>query len=239
MSKVLLIAIATGKYHSFIEPMIGSAREFFLSGESHDVNFLVFTDNPTLIPDHSDTYTSVWEHRPWPYPTLLRYHAFLSQKDFISGYDYLFYCDADMLFVAPVGDEILVDGLVATIHPGFYNKHINDFSYERNENSTAYIPYGHGENYYAGGFNGGRSADFIEMCKVIKHNIDVDHSKDIIAEWHDESQLNKYFYDVVSPAKKLDPSYCFPEADWAKDLPFDKKLIALDKNHEDMREVWV
>ena len=45
----------------------------------------------------------------------------------------------------------------------------------------------------------------------------------------------QYFYDVVSPAKKLDPSYCFPEADWAKGLPFDKKIIALDKNHGDLR----
>ena len=128
MSKILLITIATGNYHPFIEPMVGSAREFFLSSEFHDVNFLVFTDKPTLIPDHSDIHTSIWCHRPWPYPTLFRYHAFLSQKDFISEYDYLFFCDADMLFVAPVGNEILADGLVATVHPGFYNKTVNELN---------------------------------------------------------------------------------------------------------------
>ena len=80
MSKVLLMTIATGKYHQFIDPLVSSSKEYFL--KDHDVDFLVFCDYPEKV--SNEMYTSVWYHRPWPYPTLLRYHAFLTQKDFIS-----------------------------------------------------------------------------------------------------------------------------------------------------------
>jgi hypothetical protein len=34
------------------------------------------------------------------------------------------------------------------------------------------------------------------------------------------------------PTLELTPSYCYPES-W--DMPFDKKLLALDKDHEEYR----
>lgn len=139
----------------------------------------------------------------------------------------MYYCDADMLFVDHMDDEILGD-LVGTIHPGFYNKY---GSYEKNPLSLACIKPKEGKKYYAGGFNGGKSENFLTMCIKIKNNIDIDLSNNIIAVWHDESHLNHYFIDNP-PTNELSPSYCYPES-W--DIPFKKILLALDKNHKEIR----
>ena len=69
------------------------------------------------------------------------------------------------------------------------------------------------------------------MAECIKKNIDIDLNNNIIAVWHDESHLNRYFIDN-KPEIELSPSYCYPE-NW--NLPFEKKLIALDKNHNEIR----
>jgi len=87
-----------------------------------------------------------------------------------------------------------------------------------------------GKVYYAGGFNGGTTESFLEMSKTIKERINKDLEKNIIAIWHDESQMNRYFID--NPPKVLSPSYCYPES-W--NIPFEKKILALNKNHKEIR----
>ena len=67
--------------------------------------------------------------------------------------------DVDMRIVDKVGDEILGD-LVATQHPGMWFKGPDECTYERRPESTAYVPFGDGEKYYAGGFNGGLSTSW-------------------------------------------------------------------------------
>ena len=71
------------------------------------------------------------------------------------------------------------------------------------------------------------------MAKHISNNIDIDYSKDLIAVWHDESHMNRYFIDNT-PTKILDPSYCCNEG-WI-DCPFGRRLLALDKNHSEIRK---
>ena len=43
----------------------------------------------------------------------------------------------------------------------------------------------------------------------------------------------RYFIDN-KPTKILNPSYCYGES---MNIPFDKKLLALDKKHEIVREL--
>jgi len=228
--KIGLVVIATGKYTQFIPPLFKSVQKHFMKG--HEVKIFVFTDGK--IPENDVVKRVEQEHLGWPGATLKRYHIFDKNKEILSKMDYLFYCDADMKFVGDVGEEILPEkesnGLVGTQHPGFYSSGKRG-TYETRPESTAYVSPEEGSIYYAGGFNGGTSEAFLNMSKIIKERVDKDLEKDIIAVWHDESQMNRYFID--NPPKTITPSYCYPES-WS--IPFEKKLLALDKNHSEIRK---
>jgi len=223
---ICLVFVATHKYIKYLEPVIISVRENFLV--DHNLSFLVFSNHKIKL--GSTVRSSYIQHKPFPEPTLKRYHYIKSESSYLKEFDYIFYLDVDMRVVDSVGDEILGD-MTATIHPGFYNKPNTQFFYERDRRSTAYIPQGEGVAYYAGGFLGGRPEPFLKMARVISKNIDKDSKKRIVAVWHDESHLNRYLLDNP-PTLILPPDYCNPEAFY---VPFKKKIIALNKNHEEMR----
>ena len=133
-----------------------------------------------------------------------------------------------------VGDEVLGD-LVATMHPyqSFYPK--EQRTYDRNSKSLAFVPFGEeGEYYYAGGFNGGLTENFLEMSEVIANRVTKDLENDVIALWHDESHMNRYLIDNP-PTLSLTPSYCFAEEFYNTDYPYEPKIIALKKNHAELR----
>lgn len=224
--KVCIIFVATNKYITYLEPVIKSAREHFLSG--HELSFLVFSNHAIDLGD--DVHSVYIDHKPFPEPTLKRYHYISSQAEYLKQFDYCFYLDVDMRIVDTVGDEIL-GFMTATIHPGYYNVNNLNYTYERNRVSKAYIGKGEGVNYYAGGFVGGQSAPFLKMARTIKNNIDADLGRGYVAVWHDESHMNRYFFDNP-PDVKLSPEYCYPEH---LTMPFKKRILALYKNHEQMR----
>ena len=105
------------------------------------------------------------------------------------------------------------------------------FPYEEDPRSTASISSEEGECYYAGGFTGGTAEAYLGMSEALRQRIDEDLAKDLIAVWHDESHLNRYFLD--NEPTRLDPGYCYPER-WR--MPFKRRLLALDKNHAEMRQ---
>jgi len=227
MSKIGLLVIATGKYDRFIPPLFKSVKKHFM--KNHEVTMFVFTDGD--MPNKEGLVSFPHEHEPWPNATLKRYHVFDKHREELMKMDYLYYCDADMLFVSEVGDEALPGeefNLVATEHPGFFGGRRG--TYETRPESTAYVSEGEGECYVAGGFNGGTAEAFLDMSKTLKERVDKDLESDIIAIWHDESQLNRYMID--NKRKVLNPSYCYPES-W--NIPFEKKLLALDKDHKEIR----
>ena len=227
--KIGLLVIATNKYINFVGPLWESTKKFFMAGTPHRVTMFVFTNMPNVP---SGTVRIEQEHLKWPGPTLMRYHMFCSHEEVLGTQDYLFYCDADMRFEGPVGAEILGE-LVATKHPGFWNQPYQVFSqsYENRTESQAYMPPGYGKVYFAGGFNGGRAGRFLDMAKQIKGWIDADLAKGIIAKWHDESYMNKYMTGN-GPDVVLSPAYCYQEE---AILPFPRKLVALHKNHTELR----
>jgi len=227
--KIGLIVIATGKYVEFLPHFVESARKFFF--HEYDVTINLFSDRESTVSDRTNSFFLA--AKPWPYPTLRRYHAIHEQRKVLCSFDYLFYCDVDMRFVFPVGEEALPDsesGLVGTEHPGFFGGRRGTF--ERRIESTAYVPEDEGIHYFAGGFNGGTSAAFLNMSGLIKERVDHDLNNKIISVWHDESHLNRYFVD--HPPKMLDPGYCYPES-W--NIPFKKRILALDKDHEYYRQL--
>lgn len=223
--RIGLAVVATGKYVEFLPALKASVDEFFMRG--HEVGQVVMSD---YYPKNDVFYSP---HEPWPGPTIHR-HKHLARVGDAFGdlwnFDYIFMVDADMRFVAPVGDEILSD-LVGTIHPGFWNKPRSQFTYEHRPESQAGIPAGAGLRYYAGGFQGGRTEIYLRACKAISERVAQDEANGITAVWHDESHWNRYLFENP-PTLELDPGYCYPES-W--DLPFERKLLALDKDHSAMR----
>lgn len=185
----------------------------------------------------------------WPFPTLFRYHMFLQQEELLSAYDYVFYCDVDMLFVDTVGDEILGDGLTATVFPMFTLLKGKEYApFEPNPKSRAFVDMNdffenhEPKYYYAGGFQGGTTHSFIEAMKVMKTAIDEDLVREnYIARWNDESHWNRYLYDSP-PSVILDHSYVYPdslvesyyEKIWGRSYP--PKLVTLTKPFSTSKE---
>lgn len=227
VKKIGLLLVCTNKYFEFLPSLINSSEEFFM--KNHDVTYFVYTDQihyPIIKNDLSQKIKRnivpiEIEHKPWPWMTLGRYKMFSDSFELLKEMDYLYYCDVDMLFVDEIGDEILSDR-IGVLHSSFIG---NCGSPERNPQSTACIDFNIRNSYFAGGFNGGKSELFLEMSEKIKQNIEIDFSKNIIAVWHDESHLNKY-YSENPPTLILNPTYCYPEQ---LELPYPKKLLALDK----------
>lgn len=226
MKKIGLVIIATNKYIQFLQPLIESADEYFLKNQ--DVTYFVFTNKDIDIKSNRNIVKVDVEHREWPWMTLGRYKIFSDNSEELSKMDYLYYCDVDMRFLGEVGDEVL-DDRVATQHPGYYGKRGTP---ETNIKSLAFINQNEPMQYFAGGFNGGTSEEYLKMSKTISENIDIDYSNGIIAIWHDESHMNRYFVDN-KPTKILSPSYCYSEH---TEIPFEKKLLALWKNHSEIRK---
>ncbi len=225
-ANVGLLVMATGKYTCFVPPLLQSAEKHFC--RNHHVTYFVYTDGKIEIPSLTEVVTIYQERLGWPFDTMMRYHVYEKSHALLATQDYLFACDADMLFVDDVGDEILGER-VATQHPGFVGKR---GSYETNPLSKACIYDWEGEQYFAGGFYGGSTEEVLKIFRTNIMNIDDDYSRGLVAVWHDESHWNRYCIDH-KPTTILNPSYCYPES-W--NLPYPKKLLCLDKNHQEFRE---
>lgn len=266
LKPVALFVIATNKYIKFVKPLVESAEKHFLKDQEVDL-FVFTDQFPGKAEDYGSTeftmppgtkYSEelkeassnrerivvipvIIQHKEWPYMTLERYKHFDSMfkfggEGFKKRYAHVFYCDVDMLFVNDVGSEILAEGLVATVHHGFCRQPRSVFTYETRPESLAYIPEDEGLNYYAGGFQGGSTEAFAQACGVMAHNIQQDLDKGIIAVWHDESHWNRYLANNP-PKKWLAPSYCFHESRKEDAIIFKPRLVALDKNHSELRSV--
>lgn len=228
MNRVGLLIIATNKYDIFIEPLLRSVDKYFFKNETVDI--YLFVDKVYNV-KHSERLNIVQiliEHKPFPYATLLRYKHFTTHSHLLKS-EFLYYLDVDMRIVAPIGDEILPEkySLVATIHPGFYK---GGGSWCTDKKSNAYTKPEYRRKYFAGGFNGGKAKEFLLMSEILSEAIEEDEKNGVMAEWHDEGFLNLWF--GIHNCKELSPSYCYPES-WR--LPFPKKILALDKNHAEMR----
>lgn len=215
--RIGLLIMATGRYVHLANKLIESAQKYFC--KHNDVTYFVFTDGELIKAPNIVKIPQ--EQLGWPYDTMMRFHTYYKSKDRLAHMDYLFSCDADMLFVDDVGDEILGD-LVAVRHSQLMFKR---GIYDTNPLSTACVNRHEGKYYFVGAFYGGKREQFFKLLCMICENITTDLARGVIARVHDESHLNRYFIDN-EPTVILSPSYCHFEA-WCS--PYTKKLIAFDR----------
>jgi hypothetical protein len=226
--RVAILYICTGRYDIFWNNFFKSSEKFFLKDARKE--YFIFSDSDNLSKLTNDRIHFVYQDKlGWPYDTLMRFKMFMRVENELAEFDYIFFINANMIFLQPVGVEILPTesegGLVAVKHPGFYNKTSTEFTFERNTLSKAYIPFGQGKYYFMGGFNGGNAKAYLQLIKHLKEQIEEDLSNNIIALWHDESHLNQYL--LHHTCKVLEPSYGYPEGLY---LPFECKILIQNKN---------
>lgn len=240
--RIGIFCIGTGNYIQYLDQLIESIEKYFLT--KYKKVYIISTDQVEKAEKTCNKYEvkhsiKFIHKKGFPLDTLYRYKYLLAHDITVELLcDVLYYFDIDMRVVDTVGSEVLPTKetpLIGTRHPGFAFGNNKNGSPETSELSTAYInPSKYKECYIAGGFNGGITHYFIKMAEKIQSNINIDKINDVIAQWHDESQLNRYFIDNFNKFKVLCPDYCYPEK-YHEKLPGDPKILALDKPHHIIR----
>lgn len=226
--KIGIFYICTGKYGVFWKKFYESCEQYFCPGlEKH---YFIFSDDETLEYDTNKVTMVHQEKLGWPYDTLMRFHMFNRVEEQAIEYDYLFFFNANMVFLKTVKPKNIfpteAEGLVGVRHPFYYEGTVGA-PFETNTRSTAFAI--HPKHYLAGGLSGGIAKKYMEMSLQIAANIDKDEAEGIIAIWHDESHINAYFAQL-SNYKVLDPGYIVPEFR-LKNFPFKPYITVLDKQH--------
>jgi len=197
--EMALVLISSGDVFcdKYLMPLLASIRKFLLV--QHEI--LVFTDTQT------DLGSNVRKVNPsiMKNASMHRYHAILSEKEWLSSFKNIFYLDTDCLLMAPIGNEILGSGITATLHAwgGF-----GGASFEANINSAAYVDYHAAKAYYQGSFQGGKTEEFLAMSEILTRNIDIDSKNGIRASAIDESHFNRFLFEHP-PATVLPATYCY------------------------------
>lgn len=195
--KIAILYICTGKYNQFFKGFYESCERYFLTGIA-EKKYFVWTDDMT-VSDAGNVELIYHECKGFPADSLFRFDMFLEIEKRLEQFDYIFFFNANMLFIDNIGHEVLPteeDGyLVAGISPtGYrYKKWPMFFPYERNRKSLAYIPHnGRNYKYYMGSLNGGRAKEYLDLIRTLAANIRNDYNRGIVAMVHDESHLNCY-----------------------------------------------
>nr|XP_020145195.1 histo-blood group ABO system transferase-like [Microcebus murinus] len=236
-----LTVFAIKKYVVFLKLFLETAEKHFMAG--HRVIYYVFTDRPDAVPRVAlgpGRRLQVLRARPfarWQDVSMQRMQMLseAAEQGFLREVDYLVCADVDMQFHDHVGVEIL-SPLFGTLHPGFYGRPREAFTYERRPQSQAHIPWDEGDFYYSGAFFGGSVPEVQRLTKACHQAMLADRANGIEAVWQDESHLNKYLL-YHKPTKVLSPEYMWDQQllGWPSVL---RKLrfVAVSKNHPEIRK---
>jgi len=233
--KVAICFIGTGKYLNFLPGYYEKIEKYFLP--TTEKTFLVFTDGKLEdLPDNVIPYYQ--EHLEWPYITLKRFEIINKARDQISNHDLLVFLDADTLVVDEVLEEEFISdkSLFGVWHPchnlGMPPHNKLPGAFETNKLSLASVDV---EKelptvYYQGCLWGGKVPEVLTMIDELQDRTDKDLEKDVIAVWHDESHINRYFIENKNEVNTLGPEYAYPEV-FAGYCDFEPKIVHLAKDN--------
>lgn len=233
--KVAICFIGTGQYLNFLPKYYENIEKYFLPNT--EKTFLVFTDGELKdVPENVIPYYQ--EHLEWPYITLKRFEFILKAKDQIEKNDWFVFIDADALVVEEIKPEEFFDDskpFFGVHHPCHFLKMPPHEKFpgtlETNPNSKAFVEDdGDFSVYFQGCLWGGKVPEVINMIEELSERVKIDLSNNIIAVWHDESHLNKFFLDNKNLVHIFGPEYAYPEV-FSNYCNFDPKIIHLEKDN--------
>jgi hypothetical protein len=232
--KVAICFIGTGKYLNFLPKYYENIQEYFLPGV--EKTFLVFTDGEGDFPEDVKVYRQ--EHLEWPYVTLKRFEIIQKAKEEIEKNDWFVFIDADALVVDAINKEEFFDEtkpFFGVHHPCHFlqmpphNKYPGAF--ETNPESLSHIKETDDLTvYYQGCLWGGKVPDVLELIDELNNRVNEDLKNNVIAVWHDESHLNKFFIERKELVHTLGPEFAYPEV-FSDCCNFSKKVVHLSKDN--------
>ena len=236
--KVGIVFIGTKLYAGFFKGFYDRVNRYFM--KDSDKTFFVFTDQK----EHpyfnvNNVIINEVDHLDWPYITLYRFKFMSKAQEELSKMDYVVFIDADLW---PIEETSLLEifpenhnhDFFGVQHPGFIGR---PGTFEDNPKSTAYSFDKQYDisNYWQGCFWGGRSHSIVQMVKDLDKRVDKDLENNIIAKWHDESHLNKFFLENKQKTITLHPGFALPETPGYERIweAFPPRMIHLEKDPKD------
>ena len=233
--KVAISFIGTNKYLNFLPQYYENIEKYFLP--KCDKTILAFTDGQlNETPENLKVFSQ--EHLDWPYITLKRFEIVNKAREIISDHDWFVFIDADALVVDRIDeDEFFTDKpLFGVHHPCHFLKmqpHTESpGAYEQNPKSEAYIDLSKGlpDIYWQGCLWGGQVPLVCVMIDELQARVNRDLKNDIVAVWHDESQINKYFYENLDQVHTFSSGFAYPEV-FDQYCNFKPRIVHLAKDN--------
>ena len=238
--KVAITFIGTNKYLNFLPKYYENVEKYFLPNTEKVI--LAFTDGDLdETPDNLKVYKQ--EHLDWPFITLKRFEIINKARDIINECDWLVFIDADALPVTTITEEEFFKDkpLFGVHHPCHFlgmEPHTKaPGAYEQNPRSEAYVDTSNGlpPVYWQGCLWGGKVPNVCAMIDELEARVNRDLENNIVALWHDESQINRYFLERINDVHTFGPEYSFPEL-FKDSCTFEPKIVHLAKDNSEYQQ---
>jgi Glycosyltransferase family 6 len=205
MTKVAICFIGTSKYINFFPAWHQHVQANLFPGV--DKTSFVFTDAD--MPEQPDVRVYHTDHIKWPYITLYRFHIIQKALTELKLYDYFLFLDADMLVVSEVDLHEVFDP--ETPFTGVMHPYQPFGSLEFRPQSLACMEGQDMSVYFQGCLWGGRMIpEVYDMLFELSDRVTKDECNNIMAIYHDESHLNRYYSERRHLVKVLPEQFAYP-----------------------------
>ena len=238
--KVAISFLGTGKYLDFLPKYYENIEKYFLPNSEKTI--LAFTDGELDgTPENLKVFSQ--EHLDWPYITLKRFEIINKAREIINDHDWFVFIDGDALVVDRIEEEEFFTDkpLFGVHHPCHYlkmsphNKYPGAYEITENCNAAVDLEKYQPKVYYQGCFWGGKVPEVCAMIDELEYRVSDDLKRKVVALWHDESHLNKYFIENPDLVHTYGPEYAFPEV-FKDQCTFEPKIVHLAKDNSEYQQ---